>query len=699
MRAAAALAIALLCAGTAAGAPPVPTGFGAYPRYSAPAERLIVVQWNEVAGATRYDIYRGVDGGPLAAVATNPPFGTGAPVRHFDRTVSDTSTYTYRVDACDASGCASTTPFTTSLKVVWPISGGHEVMHGYNEVSAWNGVRGGGDGAVAGYHDGVDLNRSTPEGSPGDDVLAPRGGTVVAANITGVNPDNGFVAVAVEVGPFSYEYDSFNHIATSPGNTPVVAGGDFVAPGQKLARIGTTHFTGQSSDHVHSMVTVGNAIASSARHFLQIFTLPGDRDPQSNPPALFDENQDGKHVLFRRHGSPSLLPYEVDSLPLDGDIDIAVEVTDQQGTNPRQAPIDLGYWIEGALPDSLRPDDVRSAQAPYRLYDFRTAYFGALPVLCSSVSLIQEVANPGCGGIENLGCVLRNITACNSLIKEGTREWAWPVLHHFIVTNTKSTTGAPADVDATQFWRTNAEDDGQPVTVPTANFANRPTTTRATHARFPDGLYTIHAVASDLVHDKVDLPIPDIRLENFAPYVREVLVAQDLDGLAATGINGCEGIVYEYTHPGRKTVYPGPNYLLGSQTDRFARAGRPLCVRVRFSETMADATVTLFARKGLGIPLASLSVTATKEFRTADTWSGKVTLPTDPSGDSDSSLADDANDVAVRVTGHDLVSRDGAQRGLDADGDGTPDALGDLNHRFKIDLSPPKRTVEILKVR
>jgi hypothetical protein len=698
------LATAVLGAltGRAAWAAPVagPTGVAAISQYSTPP--AILVRWNDVPDETAYEVWRSVDGAPITLLVS-----VGANVVQVpDNTVNNSSVYRYRLFACDGSGCTVGDDFTTSVRVLWPISGGHEVLHGFNEVLAWAGIRGG-DGATAGYHDGVDLNRTTSGATAGDDVGAPRGGIVNQVILNAADPDNGFVAVQVNLGGGNFEFDGFNHIANTGGNGPVVAVGDVVAPGQKLAKIGTQQFNGDFTDHVHSMVTLGSAFASSARHFLSIFTDPADRDPQGNSPSLFDENGDGKNALYRDHNEADLtkyLDYDHDTKPLSGDLDIEVEVTDQQGTNPRQAPIDLGYWIEGPLDPADDDDDVKSAAHPYKLYDFRTNYFGlGAPTVCSLVSDIQDAANSGCKGLAT--CTAYPGVACNSVIKEGTTDFPWPVLHHFIITHAKGETGARADVDATQYWRTKAKEDNGASTAATANYAGKPTATKPTEARFPDGDYTIHAIASDLVHSNVDLKIEKVRLENYPPFIKEVSVYQDKDDMIGTQVDadhpGCEVELYKYQQK-NPNPYPGTGYLGDSQRSTFASAGHAICVRILFSEGMDTTAVDFDVEldpQGAGgaAPLAFIGSFATTNTDN-DTWKGEVTVPADASGNSDSDVSDPNKDAVIRVRARDLKDRNNNQRGLDEDGDGTPEAdATDENHRIKLDASTPVTTIQIKK--
>ena len=666
-----------------------PTGVRAISQYSTPP--AILVRWTDVPDETKYEIWRSVDGGTVSKLTD---VGVNA-VQHLDHTVNNASEYRYFVYACDAAGCTPGGEFKTSVRVLWPISGGHEVLHGFNEVLGWAGVQGGPGNPTTGYHDGVDLNRTTSGATAGDDLRAPRGGIVNQVIPNPTRPDDGFVAVQVDLGGGNFEYDGFNHIANTGGNGPVVAVGDVVAPGQKLAKIGTQAFAGDFTDHVHSMVTLGSAFASSARHFLTIFTEPADSDPLGNTPLLVDENNDGKNALYRDHSEADLtkyLDYDHDTKPLSGDLDIHVEVTDRQGTNPRQAPIDLAYWIEGPLPPADDDDDVKSAAHPYKLYDFRTNYFGlGTPTACSLVSDIQDVANSGCKGLAN--CTVRPGGACNSVIKEGAMDFPWPVLHHFIITHAKGETGARADVDVAQYWRTKAKEDNGASTAATANYADKPTATKPTEARFPDGDYTIHVLASDLVHANVDLKIEKVRLENYPPFIKEIYVTQD------KGFGDLELYKYKHKNP---NPYPGVGYLGSSQGSDFARAGQAIHVRIRFSEGMdtawADFKVELDPQGAAGAPAAPFVGAFSKTKTDNDTWEGGLTIAADASGNSDSDVVDPSKDAVIRVKARDLKDRNNVQRGVDEDGDGTAEADSvDANHRIKLDASTPVTTIQIRK--
>jgi len=81
-----------------AGAPPAPTGVSATDGIYTDRVR---VTWNEVPGATRYEIYRDTSAGgifPLRGTSTTPSFD--------DTDVIPGRTYWYRVRACNVSGCS-----------------------------------------------------------------------------------------------------------------------------------------------------------------------------------------------------------------------------------------------------------------------------------------------------------------------------------------------------------------------------------------------------------------------------------------------------------------------------------------------------------------------------------------------------------------------------------------------------------------
>jgi hypothetical protein len=691
-----------LSAATAMAAPPLPTRFQVVPVYA--TTPVIKLSWTEAGGASAYTIYRKTVSTQEAVMGSVPGGAAGHRAAFIDTAAVAGVVYTYRLEACDTT-CASLPPITTSIATVWPISGRpRRVLNGFNENIAWAGV--GDANATTGFHYGVDLGRTTTLPTAADDILAPRGG-VVSQVIIGppTSQDDGFIEIRVDVGNGTFELDGFNHIDTN--TPPTVMIGDSVAPGQKIAVIGDSYFTGDRPDHTHYQLGRSDSPLISVRNPLTVFTDDADRDPLGNLPGLNDENGDGKQVLYRDHTTGNLLDYDLATKPLHGDIDVAAEVTDRQGTKPEQAPLQLAYWIDGPLPDSEQLDDVKSAAKPYRVYDFRTDYWGAPPPsACDDLSLLDDAANYGFNGLKPLGCT-KAPPSGSSVLRDtepvlGVVFYPWPILHHFIVTHASTETGVRTGLSKNQFWRTAAKDDGASAESTHANYAGQPTTTKAWEARFPDGDYTIHVLASDLVHHDVDVKLPTTRLENFAPFVRQMIVAVDADGNPATGLvdtPGCEAPVYSYRQPARKQ-YPDAFTLAVTRSAaglQPVRAGSSVCVLVRFSEPMNDAVVEMVRARGGGPLLAAVTGGFEKTWQQQDTWRGKATLAADPSGASDSNIANDEKDVAIRVTAHDRRDAANVMRALDTDGDGSANASGDVNHLVKVDLSPMKKTVTVTK--
>jgi hypothetical protein len=207
-------------------------------------------------------------------------------------------------------------------------------------------------------------------------------------------------------------------------------------------------------------------------------------------------------VLFQRQGAAVDAFLTVDAThPIEGDVDILVEMGDELGTLPDQVPTRLAYWIE--QPPStcgVSFHDVKSPASAYHLFAWENAFFGdATSPLTVAGAIVNTHLDAG-----------DHIAGYPS---------SWPNYKHFVLTNTSGSSGAAANVSAAQCWNTDAENDSEPASVAHANYAGRDDTTRASEARFPDGVYTIHVIANDLIQDAGPfLEIP-VRLENFHPIV------------------------------------------------------------------------------------------------------------------------------------------------------------------------------------
>jgi hypothetical protein len=590
--------------------------------------------------------------------------------------------YTYACRACDDTikkrNCgAMSPPFTTSIELRWPVQSAassaattadnhYDVLDGFNEVIAWGTsqrIEGRANDVSTGYHDGLDLN-APYDLSKQARVVAMRGGEMLKESVTStMDADNGQVIVRVIVGfdqndSPQYQHDYYNHLAT-----PIAKGGSAtqlpanilerrsIRPGQHIGNVGRKHFRGVLNDHVHlgmlriDSTTTKAASSVSYKNPLLLFpeAQPQERDPNGNPPGFFDENKDGKYVIFRKHVTESDVgstgfsygpgipwPRNGDPPVLSGDIDIAVEVADDQGDHPRVAPRKLGYWIEGPRPGVVDQDDVKSDSAPYVLFDFDKEYYGGTlgpswqskkdPTPCNFLVDISDDANAGCnfGGVP-AGCrglPKTFVRTCTNLdiTEPGSQPatgYDGPVLHHFIVTHAEGETGDRKDVKVSEFWNTDANDEDGPLPSTTANAnyskqiaGNR--ATKASKARFPDGEYKLHAVIWDSVNrgieDRgIDRLVPSsledfveplrMRLENFAPIIEELTIGQDAQvddrGFVGTDDNSCGVVLYGYKYEGPPTDYPGPRHLNRSRIELLdPLGGARFCVRIRFSESI-----------------------------------------------------------------------------------------------------------------
>lgn len=441
------------------------------------------------ANEVSFEVERSEDGG-----AFQPIFSTIANVTGLDDTgLATTKEYRYRVRASNAAGkSAYTNTVRQNLKTVWPVPASHEVLHGWNDTLGDDAVDEQPPPSPTGFHMGVDIQRTGDANA----VVAARGGVV--SNVQ--DGPNGVVVITVTNGA-SLEYFQTNHT-----DNPTVALNDVVHAGQQVAEIDETYFPRNFTDHTHYVVTDA-AYAALQLHPLAIYSADADKDPGENEPELFDHGGSPPGtVLYQAPGAAAGVYLTVDAThPLEGDADVIVELRDEQGTLPDQLPTKLAYWIDGPLPLCGLPyHDVKDATGPYVLYSWANAYFGDAP---APKTLSQKIVDYA----QNYG---PNIVV-------GTENYPWENYKHFIVTNTKGTDGTPGNVDATQYWNTDAEDDGASATSDHANYAGLPDTTKAIEARFQDGDYTIHVLASDLVHADEDLAIV-VRLENFCPIVCDV---------------------------------------------------------------------------------------------------------------------------------------------------------------------------------
>lgn len=449
----------------------------------------IRLRWKDNTSAeTGFAIERRVDGGPWTQIQIVGP-ATGGFVTHFDGPLATDSEYRYRVRAL--RGAATTQPSSEArqnFRLTWPVPASHELLHGWNDTIGSAGI--GENNLAVGFHKGVDIQRQGIDNV----AVAPRSGTVEAV----VPGPNGYVAVKAWNAGAPFETHTLSHL-----DNVIVAPGQHVYAGQTVGRVAQNWFLSDFVDHVHYVLRDADGVLI-AQNPLLIFSAVVDLDPGVVPPALAEHQTPADGSAYFRSQASGGPPSPVSATtPLSGDIDLIVEHGDRQGTNPDQVAMRLGYWVEPleTSGDGILFHGVASANSPYLLFDWATSYFGLGE---TSLALSQRIVDT----TQNL----------QSGISQDGQPYPWPNYKHFVVTNASSFLGGPSGASTAEHWNTDALDDGAPGTVETANYAGLPDALVPTLARFPDGEYAVHVVASDLIHAAATSSFT-VRLENFSPIV------------------------------------------------------------------------------------------------------------------------------------------------------------------------------------
>jgi len=218
------LAATLAAADYAAATPTIPADIEVFPVYSTP--RQIRLRWTENGTATSYTVRRETNPDPTPTTIMTIGGGVaGHVVDVRDGAVVLSASYTYVVQACDATGCVFDVPRNTSVRTVWPISGGREILHGTTRCSA-------GPALVTSRPSPPRVaSRRLPQrrrlqqddGEPcrrGRCLRTARRSRLGVSTGNAGTVDNGFVQVEVDMGGGVFEYDGFNHLAPARRSSP-----------------------------------------------------------------------------------------------------------------------------------------------------------------------------------------------------------------------------------------------------------------------------------------------------------------------------------------------------------------------------------------------------------------------------------------------------------------------------------------------
>ena len=630
--------------------PAAPAGLTALPDYGT---NRITLRWTDVADERGYRVYRrtgaggawGQIGRDLVANTTSyvdvGPFAAG-------------TQYFYKVRAFRIWESADSNIVQQNLIIAWTVPTSHEILHTWNDTIGTAGTRG--------FHEGVDIQQTMA--GPRDEVVAARGGTVVS--IAGGVLHNEYVFIRVTING-RFEYDCYLHLETAVA----VAVNDVVFAGQRLGQMGTGYFPVVWTDHMHFFIAAAAAPLPNPgiRHPQAMYTAANDRDPGGTAPEMFDHPgapAGDSHFRHQGDAAGTRIDYDRALRPLDRDIDILVGMRDEQGTDPDQAPMKLWYWIVGPRPavHGVDHDNVKNGARAYQLMDFTGRFWGGQ---ARSEHVVDSDAAWNHG----------------PRIMVGGVAYPWPQHKHFIVTNAGAMDGAATNVSDDQFWNTNAKNDRSDPLGDHANFATEPDTTMAHEARFPDGEYEINIYSADLDNENWET-IDNVRIENYPPILKSVVVYYDFDGdenTPAAGENkGYERKVYEFNHLNPDAYKVTPDDIKSYRIRRadYGPDGTAFWIKLTFSETIdktwADENVQLDIKNDGGGPYGSTR-TWSRLYADDDTVVAEFSVAADE-GEDEAMIIVKQRDRRDRLANH---------RCMDKDSNGVPEAdCIDNNHIFLV---------------
>lgn len=596
------------------------------------------LEWDPVAGAQNYEVRRKVDAGAFGSWDS-----LGVVTSYTDNNgINAASTYTYEVRV-KVGGVYSASSNARSNKAdkMWPVTKTSscsaaesiELLHGYNQP-----IMAGGSHYL---HEGNDIHGE--ESVDGECVRAPMGGVVASAGGSGSN-----IHVDLKVRLNGNDrWFNFNHLRNL--NAALVVG-ESVEPGTKLGEITSTVWSTQNN-HTHVSLWGDYANRDAQRRPpLEAFDSNSHRDPKGNAPVVENTNaSDSEPVRFRKG------PNQTDYLPDDGkvykEVDIVVEARDHQTADaPWQVPKNVGYYVQKVEGGTVT-DVVRSAAAPYLLID-GSKWFGA-PVGNTPASRMNTLRDP----------------AATLESSAGTPAWyAWDQWFTYIVTNTDSTTGDSARLDADQCWATDAK---YTETKPNGYKANYDTAAVNDSAKFKDGNYRVRVRLADFINTAADHS-KDIMVDNFRPYVKKVTVESGGEMLY-------QG---EWTFDGTNLKY-GPDPDPDKNIGKGANGDADVKISIEFSEPMKEAEIVKIEPLGYKPILHSTDDTKTKWEATIPKDVLKTTQPTNGRQTISIKGKDIADNEILKI--EDAADIDPNAK-ITRKGDGTLNGAGGIDklHRFAI---------------
>ena len=343
---------------------------------------------------------------------------------------------------------------------------------------------------------------------------------------------------------------------------------------------------------------------------LSLFIINADRDPQTSAPVVADVNGDGDDFIVvdaaaNNHSSPRE--------PAWGDVDFLVDAFDDMSTSTALvvSPQNIGYWIQPGRPGA---ESVASSATPYLLISFDHALN-----LCGSPCPSEAIAENAL--YDGLPADMHGVSS-------------WQSYYTWVVTNTRGTDGDPANIDANQFWRTDARS-GTGVEE-NGSDANRARENQ--EARFPDGTYFAHILLGDFVHPSDN--VRSVLVDNSRPYVEKVTV-----------YSGARIAYQAFWHWDAGTpqlaIQPATFDAAAAYT---ALRTQDIILEIEFSEPMATATISAITPDAGATALPTLPTLSSDQPENARMiWRGLISnLDIDDGGSHDGihMLTIDGTDLA-----------------------------------------------------
>lgn len=375
---------------------------------------------------------------------------------------------------------------------IWPIepvANDHQLLQNFGDADPRNYWR---------FHNGIDI---LVTGFGGQTVRAARAGRLVVNNPDFRQAGNGMVVIRVDVGDGNFEYDTYLHLSNITAPAENNQNPPWIQQGDGLGRISGAIHPFQYR-HLHFDVQAARPPRNQLPDFrnflnpLERFAAAADQDPLGYAPRLADSNEDDRMLRVVRNRG--VAPLGV----ISGDVDIIADLRDvMNDTGNRRAtaaPHSVGYYIRSLFDRGVIARGVKPGGEPYMLAKFDDNWF-------------TTVRGPHDEWARNRLLNIYSLVYADSLRLRPNPLPALPTTLNYIVTNCNGVSGFSFDVHD-RYWRTNAREDNG---ARESNYYENETTNMNATARFKDGDYEVHIVASDLART-VDLNAGRIRVVNFA---------------------------------------------------------------------------------------------------------------------------------------------------------------------------------------